>query len=172
MKYIIDIPNADVSRWIGETPFGKKLYVPISVENGKEYNIGTEIYVEEYTESDRQAIENEVWEFAKIFMDDMGVDDLEVVNGDTIKRYFAMTYQEAKARYEAWKKKKDEVRVGDEVILYDNVKMIVTQVDHGTSIQGVDENGECYECIERNVVKKTGRHFPEIIELLKKMREE
>ena len=52
-------------------------------------------------------------------------------------------------------------------VLYDNVKMIVTQVDRGTSIQGVDENGECYECMDYNAVKKTGRHFDGIKDLLK-----
>lgn len=82
-----------------------------------------------------------------------------------------LSYQDAKTKYEAWKKKKEEIRVGDEVVLYENVKMVVVQVDHGTSIQGVDENGECYERIERNVVKKTGRHFDEIETLLKKMNE-
>lgn len=60
MKYIIDIPNPDVSRWVAETPFGKKLHIPISVEDGEEYFIATKIYVEEHTEPDRKAIEDEV----------------------------------------------------------------------------------------------------------------
>lgn len=126
-----------------------------------------------YTEPDRKAIEDEVWELAKklISMSENEVSDMIGYTTNFGEVMYNMPYQEAKAKYEAWKKKKDEIHVGDEIVLDENVKMIVTRVDHETFIQGVDENGECYECIECNAVRKTGRHFDWIEELLKKMRD-
>ena len=177
MKYIIDIPNADVSRWVAETPLGKKLYIPISVEDGNEYSIATEIYAEEYTEPDRKAIEDEVWSLAREIAYCMSLQeciDTGMLHDDDIYDSASgvlekLTYQEAKARYDAWLKKKDDIRVGDEVRYHGN-KYVVGYV-------GVDE---VYHIVDRNWIRtvvqgdyqifKTGRHFPEVAELLKKMR--
>ena len=52
MKYIIDIPNDDVGRWISGTPHGLRLFVPISIEDSDEYHIKTDIPVKEYIEPD------------------------------------------------------------------------------------------------------------------------
>lgn len=185
MKYIIDIPNADVSRWVGITPLGKKLYVPISVEDGNEYNIGTGIYVEEYIETDRKAIEDEVWEFALKLMEDVeephfrSAEMVDCFCKESARNVMMDGYQEAKAKYEAWKKQKDEVRVGDELKQITasgsltGAKCIVVKID-GDKMNGIKKDGSLVVCSSQ--VKrwwtKTGRHFPEVAELLKKMREE
>lgn len=134
-----------------------------------------------YTEPDREAIEDEVWSLAREIAycmslsacEDAGMlcdDDIYTSATGVLEK---LSYQEAKAKYEAWKKRKEEIKVGDEVILYENTKMIVVQItDNREYVQGIDENGECYESIEVNSVKKTGRHFSDIEKLLKKMRGE
>lgn len=208
MKYIIDIPNADVSRWIGLTPLGKKLYVPISVEDGKEYLIATEIYAEEYTEPDRNAIDlqhahdienvarmnyskgtEDSWELARRIIcpsdcceDSISAYTKEIFNKDRweIRGIFKdLSYQEAKAKYEEWLKRKDEIHVGDELKQITasgsptGAKCIVVKID-GDKMNGIKKDGSLVVCSSQ--VKrwwtKTGRHFPEVAELLKKMREE
>ena len=165
MKYIIDLPKeyTSVSALIGEI-----LSVPIQINGGKNYNIPTPIKVTPYIEPDRKAIEDEVWKFARGLLNYTD-DDWETITNMLL---LDIPYQEAKAKYEAWKKKKDEIHVGDEITLYNNVKLVVVTIDHETSVQGIDENGECYECVELEGLKKTGRHFDEIEELLKKMKKD
>lgn len=174
MKYIIDIPDDRIGDFVGST----HLLMPYTMA-GHEGHHDTKLDLTPYTEPDRKAIEDEVWEMARLIsleVDDGGLrpaDLCECYKHSSVQEVMKKhSYQETKVKYEAWKNQKDEIRVGDEVVLYENIKMVVTQVDHRTSIQGIDENGECYESIETNVVKKTGRHFDEIEELLKKMRGE
>lgn len=169
MKYIIEIENEPFGR--NDDPFFPHGMDELYRAKGFKSLVFDQDGLDKltpYTEPDRKAIENEVWEFAKEVRLEEFIDEEGRLHG-----YISgfNSYSEAKSKYEEWKTEFKEIHVGDEVILYDNVKMIVTQVDHGTSMQGVDENGECYDCIERNVVKKTGRHFDEFAELLKKMGE-
>ena len=183
MKYIIDIPNADVSRLVAETPLGKKLYIPISVEDGNEYSIATEIYAEEYTEPDRKAIEDEVWSLAREIAYCMSLQeciDTGMLHDDDIYNSASgvlekLTYQEAKAKYEVWKRTK-EIRVGDEVEYEcDGIVRFVV-----TGFCGETAFGFKYQCDYDDVgeycdiedLRKTGRHFDEVEELLKKMMEE
>lgn len=69
---------------------------------------------------------------------------------------------------------KDKIRVGDEVEYVEDhrKKIVVTSTYSDGWFDAIDSNGYLY--INRNPVmwKKTGRHFPELIELLKKMKEE
>lgn len=164
MKYIIELEDEPYMREDGVNYY--------TCKSARWYKLGETIInrLTPYTEPDREAIEDEVWGLVGVIAN-MDNNDFGRVFG-CIGRWTLLskkTYQEVKARYDSWKKQKDEIHVGDEIVLYENVKMVVTQVDHGTSIQGVDENGECYECVECNAVKKTGRHFTEIEELLKKL---
>ena len=170
MKYIIDIPDEHESDFIAETPFGKRFCFPWRITDVA-YSLPTHLHVEEYTDVNREEIENEVWNFVRFMSQGMDSSRRKECFGfdATLSAIKEMPYQEAKAKYDAWKKQKEQIHVGDEVELYENVKMVVTQVDHGTSIQGVEENVECYECVDCNAVKKTGRHFTEIEELLKKL---
>ena len=85
-------------------------------------------------------------------------------------------YQKAKERYETWKKQMDEIHIGDEVE-YENCKFVVT-AEIGNKYHGIHSSngdivsfGEGDYCSKDNC-KKTGRHFPEVVELLEKMRNE
>lgn len=119
----------------------------------------------------KQKVENEVWEFAKEVRLKEFIDEEGRLHG-----YISSfnSYSEAKAKYEAWKKQKDEIRVGDEVEYVEDhrKKIVVTSTYSDGWFDAIDSNGYLY--INRNPVmwKKTGRHFPELIELLKKMGEE
>ena len=86
------------------------------------------------------------------------------------------SYQEAKAKYDAWKKEKEEIRVGDEVE-YEDCKFVVTS-EIGNKYHGIhSSNGNLVRFGEgdycgKDKCKKTGRHFDEVEELLEKMRGE
>lgn len=71
--------------------------------------------------------------------------------------------------YEEKKKQEEEIRVGDEIEL-NEVKVIVTKTN-GKYFDGAGCDGGVYSRRELSLWKKTGRHFPEIAEVLKKMKE-
>ena len=128
-----------------------------------------------YTEPDRKVVEDEVWEFARKMVSTSGNEVSEMWGcatnfGEVMHN---TTYSEAKARYEAWLKKKDVITMGDEIIsVDDDVKAVMLDCADYESIYVMTEHG----CVERwkdlDGVKKTGRKFPEVVELLEKMREE
>lgn len=138
MKYMIDVP--DNTTWI-----------QVSTDR-----------LEPYTEPDRKAIEDEVWNLAKTCCDIM---DYE---------WQLDTYQQAKGKIETWKKQEDEIHIGDEVI-YNGDRVVVTDIFLQDItrlwIEGVTSSGKTVEAMESDI-KKTGRHFPEVEEMLKKMRGE
>lgn len=63
----------------------------------------------------------------------------------------------------------DEIKVGDEVIHDGEQIGVVTQVDE-YGYQIMDSRGEC-GCWITDDIKKTGRHFPQIAEVLMQMKE-
>ena len=167
MKYIIDVSRDRVSK-------NGKLQLLCEIENSLPQYVHTAIDAEPYKESSRKAIEDEVWEFVKeiecLTRDE--AEDCFDVEYDGIPFVANMfSYQEAKAKFEAWLKQRDEIRVGDEVVYRGN-KYVVGYV-------GADE---VYHIVDRNWIRvvvqgdyqifKTGRHFPEVAELLQKMRGE
>lgn len=92
----------------------------------------------------------------------------EIFGCDTDK----MDYRDYKSKYEAWQKQKDEIKVGDEVNpINDTWRGVVVNVDNGDltimGSRGISSNG-----YESKYFSKTGRHFPEVAELLRKMRGE
>ena len=162
MKYIIDIPDKYVM-----TTNPKKLMI---LEKG--ITIATGIELTPYTEPYRQAIEDEVWSFAwKIFNMDFGeyaklFDDNECPSD----------YRETKAKYESWKKQKDEIRVGDEVEYEcggDIVRFVVTgfRGERAFGFKNQCEYDDVGEYCDIEDLWKTGRHFDEVAELLKKMKD-
>ena len=162
MKYIVDIPSELVLKDDG-----------YSFSNGNSYCITGDLSkLTPYTESDRKAIEDEVWEFVKeieCLTRDKAEDcfDVEYDGIPFVANMFS--YQEAKAKYDAWKKEKEEIRVGDEV-KHRGRNYVVGYVGADKVYHLIDENWL------RTVVQggyqliKTGRHFPEVAELLEKMR--
>lgn len=156
-KYIVDVPDEAISFMDGEMSF----FVEPKIKDERRRHYVLRIDEEDvsiYAEPDRGAIEDEVWKFVR-----------ELIHCNNGKQ---LSYQEVKAKYNAWKKRKDEIHVGDEVISTFGDKMVVThhwnQNDGTTGISGfsADCSGLYYDEIE---VEKTGRHFPEVEELLKKL---
>ena len=173
MKYVIDIPDKAIDF------MGGRDHVSVFVE--PEYKVGdckhyalriSKEDIEPYTEPNRETIENEVWDFAISCVDMDGIDFYRCFEHDSVFYLTEYTYSEAKSKYDEWKRKKDEIRVGDEVIIKsDGVKGVVLDEDLCGEFSVFTENG-CCEAYRKIHFEKTGRHFPEVAELLKKMREE
>lgn len=81
--------------------------------------------------------------------------------------------------YEGQKKQKEdsEIRVGDEVTDGNGIKGVVVGAFRNSfgveyiSVLGTGEDFEVPQVMPREDYKKTGRHFPEIAEVLKKLKE-
>ena len=75
--------------------------------------------------------------------------------------------------YEKKKKEEKDIKVGDEVAFYNdtNKAFFVTRIDD-IAISGIDANGRTHVGMEFRFWKKTGRHFPQISEVLEKMKED
>ena len=126
-----------------------------------------------YTEPDRKAIEDEVWGLAN-YMGRMSLTERDLCFGFPLPQEVTMnlSYNEAKSKYEAWMKQKDEIHVGDEVTPRDGIwKGVVVDVYDGyltiMGNKGISAGG-----YKSKFFSKTGRHFPEVAELLEKMRGE
>lgn len=172
MKYIIDIPDDTV---IAE---GDRYVLGLPVNMGSEERLfPTDILLTPYVERpDRKAIEDEVWELARK-IERMTVGEIEdcfdeVYEGDPFV-VSSLSYQEAKAMYGAWKKDKDEdeIHIGDEVE-YDDIRFIVTGLigDRAYGFKYPCDYDDVGEYCDVDMLTKTGRHFDEVAELLKKMR--
>ena len=169
-KYIIDVPDEGKYR-LGQTYIftndGERIAVSCNLTD-----------LTPYTESDREAIEDEVWAFAKKVRLRSFFDDNH--NLQPYLDYFD-SYQEAKAKHEELKKFENEIRVGDEVeysCLGGTHRFVVFGVE--STIVGNTAYGFKYPCdyddvgeyCDIDMLTKTGRHFPEVAELLKKMKKE
>lgn len=178
MKYIIEIENEPFGRNDDPViPHGMdKLYRAKGFKSLVFDKNGLDKLIS-YTEPDRKAIEDEVWEFAREMISTSGHEVSEmwgcVTNFGEVMHN--TTYQEAKAKYEAWLKKKDEILVGDEVEYPPNkAKGIVIRCHVPDVYAEVDKyavfTGTFVEYLQREWLTKTGRVFPEVAELLERMR--
>ena len=76
-----------------------------------------------------------------------------------------LPYSEARQKYEEWKKKQEEIRAESlDIIIY-------TGTDMDGYVSGIKSDGRAVLRL-RKEMKKTGRHFPQVVELLKAMKEE
>lgn len=185
MKYIIDIPHKYV---MGTNPR------TLMICEGT-IGISTEIELTPYDEPSQKAIDlqhahdienvarmnyskgtEDAWEFVRTITDMTEAQRMQCFGGTTCDLDEYYTYQEAKAKYEAWKKKEEEIRVGDEAIPLDAQydTMVVTKLwtgeyrDEWADI--IASDGKLFSFLKTSI-KKTGRHFNEVEELLKKMKE-
>lgn len=173
MKYIIDIPD-DGQRQYRYNEDTKELKFPCPRLDPNSF-MGLDIIISgatPHTEPDRKAIEDEVWELAD-YMCRMDVQERNLCFGfqSTTEVTVNLSYQEAKSKFEAWKKQKGDIRVGDEVVDAETDKGIVTYI-RGYLCDVLWDDGGVTEEVEREELYKTGRHFDEVEELLKKIREE
>lgn len=118
-KYILNIPDEIIKFMNGKFNFfiepevkvGECRYYKVRLDN-------TEITP--YTEPNCKDIEQEVWEFASMLMNmhpDVAEDIYWSMNGGKgIGVAAEMTYQEAKSKYEEWKKQKDDNAIKQKVI--------------------------------------------------------
>ena len=155
MKYIIDVPDEHTDIKVFYTDADMKIIQSMRCEP--------------YTVPDRKAIEDEVWEFARA-INYMGYDDfVSCFGGKTEEMVYELSYSEVKAEYEAWKDRKDEIRVGDEVTSKFGDGVVIDIVD-GEAIHILGKDGHWNE-YSNGEYRKTGRYFSEVAELLKKMKE-
>lgn len=170
-KFIIEIPDSTL--WID---------VPQSIikEDGSIIFPTKSVPVENLTPYtvDCKDVEEEVWNFAAKIERMTCKEVYEVFGIDPAWLCNQMSYKEAKAKYEAWLKQRDEIEVGDEVENTSHKKGIVFKISSSNSdLEYVRvlymECGNAFTSAwEKNKVKKTGRHFPEVVQLLEKMRGE
>ena len=175
MKYIINIPKEYEKDWIGLTPFGKELYYPIQGFDKKYRRMPTGLELTPYTGTDSwgkvwmegykeglEAGRNDAWNFAKNLFNYTNKDWKDLMN---------CSYQEAKEMYEKWEKEKNEIQIGDEVKCKDlEDKGIVTSV-LVTRCDVLWLDGTVSEDILMSELYKTGRHFSEVEDFLKKIKE-
>jgi len=172
-KYVIEIPDSEETMWEG---FNGDLFIPITMNKGTKTWINTDLKMTPYTEPDeqeiRQNVEQEVWEFAGEFYNaDREVETLFGCDLDDIcKKY---TYSEAKSKYEKWQKQKYEIHEYDEIIseVPDN-KAVIVRIDCWGQWHCVNSDGIfMVEINQQGYWRKTGRSFPELGDVLKKMEE-
>ena len=170
MKYVIDIPDKAIDFMGGRDHVSVFVEPECKVGDCKHYALRiSKEDIEPYTEPNRETIENEVWDFATSCIDMDGNDFYICFENDSVYYLTEYTYSEAKAKYEAWKKQKDEIRVGDEVTEKYVGKAIVTNIEFELcSVLWFD--GSVDEDVPLKDLHKTGRHFDEVEELLKKMK--
>lgn len=121
MKYIIDIPDDGKCQYrYNEDTKELKFQGPRLDPNSF---MGLDITISisgatPYTEPDRKAIEDEVWEFAKELISMSGNEVSYMMEcatnfGEVMHN---MSYQEAKAKYDAWKQEKEDETIKQKVI--------------------------------------------------------
>lgn len=185
MKYVIDIPDDGQCRYRYNKDTKELKFPSLRLDPNMGLDITITISgVTPYTEPDREAIENEVWEFVRALFsspEEGGMTWQELVHCmgncaiDGILTKFS--YQEAKAKYDAWKKEKEEVHVGDEVTAKtdtdkDMPKGIVTYNNPEQSQFLVIKSDGTFSWWHKGGLRKTGRHFSEVEKLLEKMKGE
>lgn len=161
-KYVIEIPyEVKWIQYIQQTGHGT---INLKVESVSD--------LIPYTEPDRKAVEDEVWDFVSSLI--WSFVDREILGMDIALAVRDMTYQEAKAKHDAWRKQKEEIRVGDEVeyICPEGICRFVVFAISGDMAYGFKyprEVDDFNEYCEIAFLTKTGRHFPEVEKLVEKM---
>ena len=165
MKYVIDIPSELLIKEDG-----------YSFSDGKSYCVtGNLSKLTPYVEPDRKIIEDEVWSFVNFLENKLKASDYDFIFDDN-SPYDKYTYQEAKDKFEEWHtQKQNEIKVGDEIVgIYSNGEksppLVVLNVE-GNYYYGI--YSKTGEFIQGGLnYEKTGRHFDEVEELLKKIKGE
>ena len=165
MKYIIDVSDEAIELMGGHI----SIFVEPVFRTGdcKHYALRlSKEDIEPYTEPDKEQIENEVWNFVSKFV--WSFEDKEILGMGIAHAVRDMTYQEAKAKFKAWSKQ--NIRKGDEVIYDSRTKAVVlipeTKERYGTILTSEFDT----IVVSHDELEKTGRHFSDIEELLKKTR--
>lgn len=87
-----------------------------------------------------------------------------------INDIFEMPYSEAKEKYDTWKEQKEKIKVGDEVICGGTTGIITFIEDDRNCYQAITSDGSV-QFLYAGTTVKTGRHFPEIVKIFKRIGE-
>ena len=167
MKYLIEVPDETGQAYYNIAPYTE----PNNKDNA--------MWMDGYEKGVKAGRDN-AWEFARK-VECMGIGEIEeafdIHKENAMYPFNQMSYQEAKAKYEAWKKK-DEIRIGDEVVYADDPnkeKAIVLRLYQPKQYKPLAdilcEDGTVVKMVNVESLAWTGRHFDEVEELLKKIKE-
>ena len=172
MKYIVNVPEDRIHNGV--------LCVMGTMEDGVCHYLPTGIKAMPYDESEAEKRgQEEAWEIAQKILKDPSKDGMlntELNNcfgTDDIYLIGEMSYAEVSKKYETWKKSKDEIKIGDEIAFYhDDGRLdtvaIVTHVSQ-VFVDGMEAKGTLYANKSPKKWTKTGKTFPEVVELLEKV---
>lgn len=139
-------------------------------------------YAEDYeSEADYQRGLDDAWRIIqKVFryVEDGGMPlkELEKAFGTgDLGKIVNLSVEEAMSKlrtYEAKKKAEEEIKVGDEVETDYNGNVIIAGKPKDGWYVTIAKNFARYSIHESHIIKKTGRHFPQVAELLEAMKED
>lgn len=177
-KYIIEIEDEPVSKDGVELWKACRFNALVFDQNGldklKEYDPFTDRKTEieyERKEAYQRGLDDAWSTAAKLF--DMACDESEWLFPDckTMNVFAEVPAYEAVAKLKAYEENQ-ETKVGDEVVVIpDGIKAVVTKRWPDGFYSLIMEDGRHFHA-HRDAGKKTGRHFPEIAQVLERMREE
>ena len=191
-KYIIEIPEDKIADFVGSTHFLMpymmaghighhdtglpiKPYTEPDLEHVRKeaYEHGYYIGYSKYLNKSYNDGLSEAWDAARKIICEMDHEDyMKIFGGDNLDYIFALSPTTAIEKLKAYEREQ-EYRVGDEFENGDGQKFIVLKMDGKEIDRYIDGDGKTYVMKEKyRVMRKTGRHFPEIAAVLEKMRGE
>ena len=168
MKYIIDIDDEPFTRESDKEKLYLSQFTPVVFAERELHSMTP------YDESEiKQQGQEEAWKLIKA-IGKMSDDDMADCFGTSV--IVNLSYTEAREKYEAWLQQKDEIKVGDEVAFHHDdgrpdTVVVVTYIGEDGYIDGMDGKGTQYARKNPKRWTKTGRYFPEMADLLEKMRQ-
>ena len=191
-QYIIEIPEDKIADFVGSTHF----LMPYMMA-GHIGHHDTGLPIEPYTEPDLEQVRKEAYEkgFDAGMMLNMGKYEKGINDAwdaartlwNTVKReeifgytvfntaIMALTGQEAIEKIRQYEQERDaEIKVGDEVEGDEDGQrgVVIDSRFENSQVAVLTGNSKVYSWWSKCAIHKTGRHFPEIAEVLAKMREE
>ena len=159
-------------KWIIEIPKTANNIIVVGVYGDREvYTYRVDVHdLDSYAEPDLDAIRNEAWEAARK-INHMSDEDIKNVFGCGFSAVFeTIGASEAIEKIRQHEQEQEAIQVGDEVYVEKlQGKAVVMQT--GKIMCCTFQNGDTFTPHMKDC-KKTGRHFPEIAEVLREMREE
>lgn len=180
-KYIIDVGDAYTKHICGK---GDMLCLPVRINEFEDNWLNTNIPLTPYTEPDMEKVRKEAyekgladaWTAARKIVtmpnrEFINSDILDLDHGESIfTKYTASEAIEKIRQYE--QKQEEQIQVGDEVVV-DSGKCVVLAVDkNGFPAKLLEPDGYTLTLTTDVKLPKTGRHYPQIAEVLRKMKEE
>ena len=154
-----------------EIPFDKNIrYITIDLQECDKNNL----YPLNESAIEQRGAEK-AWALARWVNNEADGDDLEEVfpyewDKDSYTAIMSLSYDEAREKYELWQKKKAaEIKVGDEIVSINNTAVYYVIKTFNDYVNAIDSNGYFYTLTHLENFRKTGKHFPEVAELMKKI---